>query len=31
VDEAALPTGVRALLHLTIDYLQGPAAAPRAR
>jgi amidohydrolase len=31
VDEAALPTGVRALLHLTVDYLQGSAAAPRAR
>ena len=25
VDEAALPTGVRALLHLTVDYLHGSA------
>jgi amidohydrolase len=29
VDEAALPTGVRALLHLTADYLHGQAAPPR--
>jgi amidohydrolase len=27
VDESALPTGVRALLHLTVDYLQGGAGA----
>ena len=30
VDEAALPTGVRALLHLTADYLHGAAGAPTA-
>jgi amidohydrolase len=27
VDESALPTGVRALLHLTLDYLATPARA----
>jgi amidohydrolase len=31
VDEAALPTGVRALLHLTADYLQGVGAPSRKR
>jgi amidohydrolase len=25
VDEKALPTGVRALAHLTVDYLSSPA------
>ncbi|HVR70593.1 MAG TPA: amidohydrolase [Vicinamibacteria bacterium] len=31
VDEAALATGVRALLHLTADYLHGTAAPKRPR
>jgi amidohydrolase len=31
VDEPALPTGVRALLHLTVDYMQGTAAPARGR
>lgn len=28
VDEAALPTGVRALAHLAVDYLSGPPSPP---
>ena len=31
VDEAALPTGVRALLHLTVDYLTSAPPPPRGR
>lgn len=29
IDESALATGVRTLVHLTLDYLQSPAAAAR--
>jgi hypothetical protein len=31
VDEAALMTGVRALLHLTADYMHGAPPPARAR